>query len=59
MLQGNLIIQSSGPEFIDVVEIGGEFVRHMATVEIIDTDRKYNLPLTICSRMLFNNALPN
>ena len=43
-------VHNTGQEFVDVVEIRGEFVRHRATVEIIDTDRKYNLPLIICSR---------
>ena len=37
-----------GEKFVDVVEVRGEFVRHLATVEIIDNDRKYSEPPTIC-----------
>ena len=35
-----------GEEFFDVVEVGGEFIRHVATVEIIDNDRKHFLVTT-------------
>ena len=45
-------VHTNGEEFVDVVEGMGEFIRHMATVEIIDTDSKYNEPLTICSSSL-------
>ena len=31
---------NNGPEFVDVVEVMGEFIRHTATVIIIDNDCK-------------------
>ena len=40
-------VHNLGTEFVKVVEVDGEFVRDMATVKIIDTDRKYNEPLPI------------
>ena len=39
-------VHNNGEEFVDVVEVMGEFVRNTATVEIIDNDRKYNEPLS-------------
>ena len=34
-------MHSLGEEFVDVVEVAGEFIRDVAIVEIIDDDRKY------------------
>ena len=39
-------VHTFGEEFFDVVEVGGEFIRHVATVEIIDNDRKHFLVTT-------------
>ena len=51
-------VHNIGEKFVDLVEDAGEFLRHMATVEIIDNDSKYNEPLSNYLRQNTFHALP-